>query len=109
MTVYVRRCLGYLYRFRRMGQDVVVAPAIYVPLDLTLTVCVLPHYLSGHVEAALLDRFSNQRLPDGRLGFFHPDSLTFGEGIAISKIIAAAQAIPRCRDGCLCQVETLRR
>ncbi len=86
--------LGYLYRFRRMGQDVVVAPAIYVPLDLTLTVCVLPHYLSGHVEAALLDRFSNQRLPDGRLGFFHPDSLTFGEGIAVSKIIAAAQAIP---------------
>jgi hypothetical protein len=86
--------VGYLYRFRRMGQDMVVAPAIYVPLDLTLTVCVLPHYLSGHVEAALLDRFSNRQLPDGQLGFFHPDSLTFGEGIALSKIIAAAQAIP---------------
>jgi len=89
-----QKMLGYLYRFRRMGQDVVVAPAIYVPLDLTLTVCVLPHYLSGHVEATLLDRFSKEQLPDGRLGFFHPDSLTFGEGIAVSKIVAAAQAIP---------------
>lgn len=86
--------LGYLYRFRRMGQDVVVAQAIYVPLDLTLTVCVLPHYLSGHVKAALLDRFSNRQLPDGQFGFFHQDSLTFGEGVAVSKIIAAAQAVP---------------
>ena len=85
---------GYLHSFRRMGQDVRVVQAVYVPLDLVLTVCVLPHYLKGHVEAALLDRFSNVRLPDGKLGFFHPDNLTFGEGIAVSKIIAIAQAVP---------------
>jgi len=85
---------GFLYRFRRMGQDLAVMPAIYVPLDLTLIVCVLPHYLKGHVEVALLNRFSNRKLPDGKLGFFHPDNLTFGEGIAVSKIVAAAQAVP---------------
>jgi hypothetical protein len=32
-------------------------------------------------------------LPDGRLGFFHPDNLTFGEGIYLSKLVAAAQAV----------------
>jgi hypothetical protein len=85
---------GYLHSFRRMGQDVRVVQAVYVPLDLKLDVCVLPHYLRGNVEAALLDRFSSVRLPDGKLGFFHPDNLTFGEGIAVSKIIATAQAIP---------------
>jgi predicted phage baseplate assembly protein len=82
-----------LYRYRRMGHDLTVGPAAYVPLDIEMIVCVLPHYLRGHVEAALLEVFSNRILPDGRLGFFHPDSLTFGEGIYLSKLIAAAYSV----------------
>jgi len=85
---------GYLYRYRRIGHDLEVRQARYVPLEIELQVCVLPHYLRGHVEAALLDVFSNHQLPDGRLGFFHPDNLTFGEGIYLSKLVAAAQAVP---------------
>jgi hypothetical protein len=84
---------GHLDRYRRIGHDVVVKPAQYVPLDITLTVCVLPHYLRGHVKAALLDVFSNRLLPDSRMGFFHPDNLTFGDGIYLSGLIAAAQAV----------------
>lgn len=84
---------AYLEPYRRMGHDLDVKPAQYVPLDLVLTVCVLPQYLRGHVEAVLLDVFSNRVLPDGRLGFFHPDNLTFGEGIYISRIVAAAQSV----------------
>ena len=45
------------------------------------------------MESALLDVFSNRVLPDGSKGFFHPDNLTFGEGIYVSKIVAAAQAV----------------
>ena len=77
--------------YRRVGHDLVVAPARYVPLDLELTVCVLPHYLRGHVEAALLDVFSNTVSPRGDKGFFHPDKLTFGKGIYASALVAAAQ------------------
>src|SRR5262249_38469352 len=84
---------AYLEPYRRMGHDLEVKPARYVPLDLALTVCVLPHYPRGHVEAALLDILSNRILPDGRLGFFHPDNLTFGDGIYVSRIVAAAQAV----------------
>ncbi len=84
----------YLEPYRRMGHDLEVRPANYAPLDLGLVVCVLPNYLRAHVEAALLDVFSNRVLPDGTLGFFHPDNLTFGEGIYVSKIFAAAQAVP---------------
>jgi predicted phage baseplate assembly protein len=83
----------HLHRYRRIGHDLRVVTAHYVPLEIELTVCILPHYLRGHVEAALLDVVSNQILPDGRLGFFHPDNLTFGEGIYLSKLIAAAQAV----------------
>jgi hypothetical protein len=84
---------NYLYPFRRMGHDLVVAPAEYVPLKITIRVCVLPHYLRGHVEAELLDVLGNRRLPDGRLGFFHPDNLTFGEGVDLSRLVAAAQSV----------------
>jgi hypothetical protein len=82
-----------LHRFRRMGHDLVVAAARRVPLDIGLLVCVEPHYLRGQVEAALLALFSDQRLPDGSLGFFHPDRLSFGDGIYLSALAAAAQAV----------------
>ena len=82
-----------LYRYRRIGHDLAVLPSQSVPLDIEITVCVLPQYLRGHVKAALLDVFSNRVLPNGGLGFFHPDNLTFGEGIYLSKLVAAAQAV----------------
>jgi hypothetical protein len=84
----------YLAPFRRMGHDLLIAPAQYVPLKVSLTVCVLPNYLRGHVEAAVLDVLSNRVLPDGSLGFFHPDNLTFGQGIYVSRLLAAVQALP---------------
>ena len=84
---------GYLHRFRRMGHDLVVHPARYVPLEIEMAICVLPHFLRGHVEAALLDALSTRVLPDGRLGFFHPDNLSFGEGIYLSRLVAAAQSV----------------
>lgn len=83
----------YLSQYRRIGHDLRVVEARYVPLELELEICVLPHYLRGHVKAALSDIFSNRVLPDGRLGLFHPDNLTFGEDVRLSKLVAAAQAV----------------
>jgi hypothetical protein len=84
----------YLYRFRRIGHDLVVVPAQYAPLDVAMTVNVDNDYLSGHVRAALLDVFSDRALSSGELGFFHPDNLSFGDNIYLSKLVAAAQAVP---------------
>jgi hypothetical protein len=83
----------YLQPFRRMGDDLLVSGARYVPLKLRMTVCVLPNYLRGHVEAAVRDALSNRTLPDGRRGFFHPDNLSFGEGIFVSRLLATVQAV----------------
>lgn len=85
---------AYLHPFRRIGHDLHVLAACYVPLHLELEVCVLPHHDRGHVKAALLDVFSNRALPGGRRGFFHPDRLTFGGGVFLSTILAAGQAVP---------------
>jgi hypothetical protein len=84
----------YLHRYRRILHDVVVRPAHYVPLDIELCVTVLPSYFRGHVQEALLEVLSNRMLPDGRLGFFHPDNLTFGQGVYLSKLVAVVQAVP---------------
>ena len=104
-SALIEEITDYLAPFRRMGHDLLVGPARYVPLTLAVTVCVLPNYLRGHVEGAVLDALSNRRLPDGRLGFFHPDNLTFGDGIYVSRLLAAVQAVPGVQDVTINELE----
>jgi hypothetical protein len=82
-----------LARYRKIGHDVRVESARMVPLLIEMNICVHPHYLRGHVKAELLARFSNRVLADGRKGFFHPDNLSFGDGIYLSQLVAAAQSV----------------
>jgi hypothetical protein len=84
---------AHLEPFRRIGHDLDVRRARYVPVDLMISICVKPHYQRGHVEAALLEVFGNRRLADGSPGFFHPDRLSFGQDLHVSRIVAAAQAV----------------
>lgn len=82
-----------LWPYCRIGHDLKVISAEYVPLDITMQICVLPHYLQGHVLAALRDLFSNRVLGGGKRGFFHPDNLSFGDNIYLSQLVALAQAV----------------
>jgi hypothetical protein len=102
----VAEVTGYLEPFRRMGDDLLVSPATYVPIKLGMTLCVLPNYQRGHVEAAALDALSDRALSDGTLGFFHPDNLTFGADIDVSRLLATVQAIPGVQN---CMVTELER
>jgi hypothetical protein len=83
----------HLEIYRRIGHDVRVIPAVPVPLDLEIVVCVRPRHLRGHVEAAVRAALSAQRLADGTKRLFHPDRLSFGEGVYASKIISTVQAL----------------
>jgi hypothetical protein len=82
-----------LRRYRRIGHDVQVVLARYVALHLEIKACILPGYLQAHVKAELMDVFSNRLLANGQRGFFHPDNLSFGDGVYLSKLIATAQAV----------------
>jgi hypothetical protein len=73
-----------LERDRRMGHDLRVEGAHYVPLRLELALCIKPDYLRAHVLAAAKKALSD---------FFQPDNLTFGEAVFISRIIAAVMAV----------------
>jgi len=95
----------FLSPYRSMGCDLMVGPAQYVPLKVSITVCVLPNYLRGHVEAAVLAALSNRALPDGRRGFFHPDNLSFGDGVSVSRLLTAVQAIPGVQNAMVTELE----
>ena len=83
----------HLQRYRRIGHALRVVAARRVPLRLVLTICVKENHLRGHVKAALLDALGSRPLTSGRHGLFHPDNLSFGEGVSLSWIVVAAQAV----------------
>ena len=96
-TPFRDRLRNFLEQFRLAGYDVEIEPPQFVPLDIAVTVCVAPRYFPSTVKAALLDVFSNRILPDGGLGFFHPDNYTFGQPVYLSKVVAAAMNVPGVR------------
>lgn len=83
-----------LQRVRRIGHDLHLETAVYVPIDLALEACALPGYERGAIRAALLDRFGAGRRRDGQPGYFHPDRLSFGQPLRISALVAEAMAVP---------------
>jgi predicted phage baseplate assembly protein len=82
-----------LWPYRRIGHDLAVRGARYVPVIVELSVCVLPDFLVAHVKAALIDRFRAGLRHDGQPGFFHPDRLLLGSAVLESALIAEAQAV----------------
>ncbi|MCX5047003.1 MULTISPECIES: putative baseplate assembly protein [unclassified Streptomyces] len=95
-----------LEAYRRIGHDLVVGPARATPLDIALSVCAAPGHQHGQILAELYRVLGNGRLGDGRLGFFHPDALTFGEPVRLSRLVAVAAAVPGVRS---VEVTRLRR
>ncbi|MDV3353851.1 putative baseplate assembly protein [Leptothoe sp. LEGE 181152] len=83
----------HLERFRMAGYDLEVDGPRFVSLEIEMLVCVHPNYFRSDVKAAVLQVLSNRRLPDGRLGLFHPDNFTFGQSVYLSPIYAAVQAV----------------
>ena len=96
-----------LYLYRRIGHEVVIKGVVEVALDIAMTVYVKCDYQRGHLKAVLLDIFSNRILPNCRRGFFHPDNFTFGQGIALSQLVAIAQAVPGVESVNLTKLERL--
>ncbi|MGW7756654.1 putative baseplate assembly protein [Streptomyces violaceusniger] len=80
--------------YRRIGHDLVVGPARAVPLDIALAVCAAPGHQHGQILAELYRALGSRRFSGGRLGFFHPDALTFGEPVRLSRLVAVAAAVP---------------
>lgn len=79
---------------RLAGVDVELAPPVPVPLEIVLGVCVADGYARADVARQLTLALSASVLPDGRRGFFHPDTFTFGQSLFLSDLVAEVMAVP---------------
>ena len=87
-----------LFRYRRIGHDLHVGPAAYVPVLLDLFVCVEPNHPRGDARRAILGEIHT---------FFAPDRLSFGGVVAASAIVARVQAIAGVQHVALRRLERL--
>jgi hypothetical protein len=85
---------SFLERFRMAGEDLEIDGPRFVPLEIVFTVCVKPGYYRSQVREDLLKLFSSREFPDGTRGFFHPDNLTFGQPVYLSRLIALVMGVP---------------
>ncbi len=91
---FEQRTRARLERFRLAGYDLELLAPTFVPLELEVEVCVAPGHFRSDVAAAVGETLSARRLPDGRLGLFHAENLTFGRPVHASRIYAAVEAVP---------------
>jgi hypothetical protein len=80
---------AFLDPFRLAGHDIEIDGPAYVPLQLSLSVCVAPQFVRSNVKAALLEAFSSS----APRGFFHPDNFTFAQPVYASGIVATAMDV----------------
>lgn len=79
---------------RLAGVDVELAPPVPVALEIVLGVCVADGHARADVARQVGEELSATALPDGRLGFFHPDNFTFGQTLFLSDLVARVMAVP---------------
>jgi hypothetical protein len=90
---FARRLMDHLEYYRLAGYDLELRDPVFSPLDIALLVCLKPSYVAGDIRAQLIEVFSAGLRPDGSLGFFHPDNISFGDPLYLSALYEAAMAI----------------
>jgi hypothetical protein len=90
---FAGRIRNFLTRYKLAGYDLEIRSAEYVPLEIVFELCVKPDYFRGDVVEAVRQALSNTVNADGSAGFFHPDKFTFAQGVYLSRIYAAIEAV----------------
>ncbi len=85
--------MAQLDAYRMAGYDLEIRSPVYVPLDIAVNICAAPAYFRADVARALLDALSAHVLPDGTLGFFHPDHFSFGDPLYLSRLYQAIEQV----------------
>jgi hypothetical protein len=84
---------GHLEAVRLIGEDLEIRPPRFVPLEITVSLCIHPQYWPEDIKYILEQEFSEGYLPDGRKAFFHPDLWTFGQPLRTSQIFGRVRTV----------------
>ena len=88
-----QRVIDVLDRYRLAGYDLEVRSARYVPLDITIDLCVKPGFFRGDVAEAVAQALSGRTRRRSARGLFDPANLTFAQPVYLSVVYAAVEAI----------------
>jgi len=83
----------YLSPLMIIGEDLELRPPRYIPLLITVTLCLRPPYSQALVRRILQEEFSAGFTSDGRKGFFHPSLWTFGQALEESPLLARVHEV----------------
>jgi hypothetical protein len=94
----------HLDRYRMAGTDLELIDPVFVALDLHVEITVERGHYRSDVARAVHDALSPGPHADGSTGIFHPDRLTFGQDLYLSRIHEAIDGIAgvRCADIVAC-------
>jgi hypothetical protein len=80
-------------QYRLAGQDVLIEPPQYIPLQIALTICVDPDYFQRDVQQALLQALGSGTMPNGKPALFAPQNFELGQPVYLSPIYTAARTV----------------
>ncbi|RDJ03952.1 hypothetical protein [Rhizobium grahamii] len=81
---FAGRIYGHLRRFKLAGYDLAVTSAVYVPIEIAMTLCIARGYFPGDVAAAVQKTMED---------FFGQLGARFGKPVYLSEIYAAIEPI----------------
>jgi predicted phage baseplate assembly protein len=94
MSKALRRSLTRtVNEYRLAGQDILIEPPEYVPLDIELAICVDPEYFQSDVQQSLMQVLGSGTLPGGQPALFAPQNFKLGQPVYLSPIYAAARGV----------------
>ena len=93
-AAFRKKIFDFMDHYRVLGYDITISAPRFVPLDLALIVDITSAQLAETVKQRLLETFSAREFPNGQRGFFHPDCLSLGESVYLSKIVSQAVNVP---------------
>lgn len=83
----------YLSPLMMIGEDLEIRVPRYVPLLITVTLCIRAEYSRALIRTLLNEEFSAGFTSRGRKGFFHPSLWTFGQALEESPLLARVHAV----------------
>lgn len=83
----------HLEAVRLIGEDIELRSPRFVPLEITVSLCIHKDYWPEDTKFILEQEFSDGFTPGGRMAFFRPDLWTFGQALHASQIIGRVQSL----------------
>jgi predicted phage baseplate assembly protein len=96
------RIRKYLDSVKMIGYEVQIEEAIYVPIEIGITVYLRKYFDSEVLRNRVFHSLSNKdnnSIVDGTSALFHPDNFTFGDPVYASKIYEVLKNAPEVKYG----------